>query len=141
PHESLSGLARYFADGLKNQAIDQGLKQVPSDFYRSLTETSSAKETPRSGDLAPGEVLNLSNLKGGEDGEKKRESRNNLAGIDYRREVVQGSEMRQNRQMSELDRKVNEIMVELQRLVKSSTTLSNEYSRLAVDQKPVAVGK
>jgi hypothetical protein len=43
--------------------------------------------------------------------------------------------------MTDLDKKIEEIMAELQRLVKSSTIISNEYARVAVEQKPVAAGK
>lgn len=139
PHESLSGLARFFADGLKTQTIDQGIKQVPTEFWREITGAHE-KTTPRSGDLAPNEVLNLSKLRNREDVKERRENLNKLPGIDYRQEIVHGSERQQSRQSAELDQKIQEIMSELKRLVGSTKLLSNEYAELAVEQKPVASG-
>jgi hypothetical protein len=138
PHESLSGLARFFSQELKNQAVDQGVKRFVPDAVNMVRTAEIA--TPRSGDLAPGEVLNLSKLREREDVKQRRESLNTLPGIDYRREIVHGTEMIHGRQATELDRKIQEVMVELKRLVDSSQTISNEYLQMAVDQKPVSAG-
>lgn len=140
PHESLSGLAHYFADEFKNQAIDQGIKKAPTDFWAEIVGRAE-KTTKQSGDLAPGEVLNLSKLREREDVTQRRENLNRLPGIDYRREIVQGTEMIHSRQTTELDRKIQEIMGELKRLVDSSKIISNEYAQIAVEQKPVEAGK
>lgn len=140
PHESFSGLARYFADGFKNQAIDQGIKKAPADLWAEIAGRPE-KTTQQSGDLAPGEVLNLSKLRNRADVAERREQLNKLPGIDYRREVVHGTEMLRSREAGELDRKVQEIMQELKRLVDSSKMISNEYVHIAVEQKPVEAGK
>jgi len=139
PHESLSGLARYFLHEVKNQAIDQGIKKVPSDFLAEIVGRSE-RATPPSGDLAPGEILNLSKLRKRPDIAARRENLNTLPGIDYRREVVRGTDMLRSRQTNELDRKIQEIMAELKRLVDSSKTISNEYVQIAVEQKPAEAG-
>jgi hypothetical protein len=135
PLESLSALARPLTDEFKKQTVDQGLKKFPSDVLKQV----SAKEAPapRNGEMKPGVEVDLKHTEKSAAKPKAEIS----GGIDYRREVLHGTDMLQNRQMSELDRKVEEIMVELQRLVKSSTTLSNEYAQVAVAQKPVAAGK
>ena len=139
PHESLSGLARFFADGLKTQAVDEGIKKVPTDFWRDIAGPSE-RISPRSGELAPGEVLQLSKLREREDVRERRESLNVLPGIDYQQEIVQGRERQQVRHATELEQKIQEIMLELKRLVGSTKILSNEYAEIAVEQKPVAAG-
>jgi len=138
PHESLGGLGRFFLDGFKKQAVDEGLKKIPVDALKQVAAVEVA--TPRSGDLAPGEILNLSKLRERDDVRERRENLPKLAGIDYRREVAHGTEMLHGRQATELDRKIQEIMVELKRLVDSSQVISNEYLQIATEQKPVQTG-
>lgn len=140
PHESLSGLSRFFIDGLKQQAVDQGLKKVIPDTVREITGNYESSRSAKSGELSPGEVLNLSKLKDRPDVQERREAIPKLAGIDYRREVVQGIQMRRSREQQEMEQKLQEIMNELKRLVKSSTLISNEYASITVEQGPVTAG-
>ncbi len=135
PHETLTGLSRFFIDGLKDQALDQGIKKIPTELKKEFFgETGGV--LPASGELKPNQELDLRSV------EKKqaKPKAEVLGGIDYRREVVQGVQMRRSREQQEMDQKLQEIMNELKRLVKSSTTISNEYAALTVEQGPQQVG-
>lgn len=133
PLETLSGLK----DEMKRQVIDEGIKKVPSDIKKEFIGASENAGTPKRGDLAPGEVLDLGKKK---DKVEAKPAPHIEAGINYRQEVLHGTEMRRSREQQELDQKLQEIMNELKRLVKSSTVLSNEYATLAVDSGPVKGG-
>lgn len=133
PHESLTGLSRFFVDGLKQQAVDNGIKKIPTDLKKELFGSPDDSQPPK-GDLQPNQELDLRSI------EKKKPKAEVLGGIDYRREVVQGISMRRSREQQEMDQKLQEIMNELKRLVKSSTIISNEYAALTVEQGPVMAG-
>lgn len=135
PLESLSGLGRFFLDGVKDQAIDQGLKKIPIDAARSILGESESN-TPRSGDMKPGQEVNLNSV------EKSEKPKGEvLGGIDYRRETVQGSERIHNRELSEQDRKLQEIRSEIARLASSIQTISKEARAVSVEQAPQTSGK
>ncbi len=63
-----------------------------------------------------------------------------LAGIDYRREVMYGSESLTKREAAQLQQRVQEIIDELSRLVSASVILQTQFS-VSVDQAPQSVGK
>jgi hypothetical protein len=63
-------------------------------------------------------------------------------GISYKREMLHYREMAGRREYSEIDRKVQEIVIELQRLISSSdTVIRAEFQEIAVEQTPTEVGK
>lgn len=134
PHETLGGLSRFFLDGFKQQGVDQGLKQVGSDVLKNVG--LKEYESPASGEMKPGQEVDLRSVKS----EKAQKAPEVLSGIDYRREVVQGVQMRRSREQMEMDQKLNEIMQELKRLVSSTQILSNEYASLIVDTSPTKAG-
>jgi hypothetical protein len=143
PLESLSGLARPFTEinkqtkfgqELKKQTMDQGIKAA---LPEALTQTGLIEKPRKSQeDMQPGQEY----LLGSADKAPAKPKAEILGGIDYRREVIHGTDRIHNRQMTELDQKIQQIMVELKRLVDSSQAISSDYLQLAMDQKPVAAG-
>lgn len=64
-----------------------------------------------------------------------------LGGIDYRSEVLYGTERISRREATELENRIEEIMNELKRLVGSSSILKAEFAFLTVEETPVKSGK
>lgn len=64
-----------------------------------------------------------------------------LAGIDYRSEVVHGSERLSRREAKGLDGRIQEILTELKRIVSSSSILRVEFAQISVEEKPANPGK
>jgi hypothetical protein len=64
-----------------------------------------------------------------------------LAGIDYTSEILYGSKNLNKREAVELDQRIQDIMDELKRLVKSSSILNSDFLNLSAEQKPLNPGK
>jgi hypothetical protein len=135
PLESLSGLGRFFLNGAKDQVIDQGIKQFPTEVLKQVGAIEAP--APRSGEMKPGQEVNLNSVEKSQ-GKPKGEV---LGGIDYRREIVHGSEKIRNREVSLQDRTLQELRAEIARLASSVQAVSKEAQAISVEQAPQAAGK
>ena len=145
PLETLRSTSR----GLAQEAVKQAnLKKLPGEALQQVTGVESQKPAVRSGDLAPGEVLNLSKLRNREDVTARRESLKKqperayvLPGIDYRREVVHGTEMIHRSESTQINRRMEELRAEIARLASSIQAVSKEAQAMSVEQAPQNAGK
>ena len=90
--------------------------------HAEAAHSEESHDIPTSGDLAPGEVLNLSKMKERPDVKARAESqkkKNVAPGIDYHREIATVSESSNRRQLTEMERKFAQIKDELNRMVES----------------------
>ncbi len=137
--ESVSGALRSAANDIKDQITPFG-----SDFFKQLLgleeKTASAHKKGEVVDMKPGEAIDFKALKK----QKSAETMHNpniLPGIDYRREIVHGSETINAKEKNEIAQTINEIKNELQRLVSSSALLQEEFKGVYMNQAPATPGK
>lgn len=99
------------------------------------------------GDMVMGEIIELGkNLKKLDRVQARPESGNTenirkMAAIDYRSEVLHGSERISRSESRELEVKISEILFELKRLVGSSSILRAEFASISIEDKPANPGK
>jgi hypothetical protein len=72
--------------------------------------------------------------------QKKPESRADAA-IDYHRDIVRSSEKASKKEVGEMNQRVQELMVELRKLVQSSKGLEMQFARVVVEERPREVGQ
>jgi hypothetical protein len=63
------------------------------------------------------------------------------ASIDYHREVVKSSERASRVEVRDLNEKIQQITIELRRLISSSKVLQMEFAEVSVEQTPTNVGE
>lgn len=89
------------------------------------------------GDLSEGEEMFLSN----NTSEKSTLRRIDIdPGIDYHREIRHVSERSSRFESREVQAKLEQIMVELEKLIESSSDLESKFEVIAVEQRPVEPG-
>ncbi len=64
-----------------------------------------------------------------------------LGGIDYRAEVIQGSERLSKKEAIQLESRIEEILNELKRIIGSSSILRTEFAAISIEAKPIKTGK
>jgi hypothetical protein len=109
------------------------------DEYLGLTE-KKGKKRKISGNLKPGQELNLKDLQ--EEEAQNNERKVEVApGIDYSREITHTAEISIRHENRELEMQLREIMTEIKKLTDSSKELQMQFKEVAVEQYVVAPGK
>lgn len=119
-----SGVVRSLGNDLRKQLLGE-----------SLPETTNKHDM---GDLQEGQELDLADLN------QKKESHGKVdlePGIDYRREILHGSERIKNQETQVLARQIESIVIELKRLAASSKELEIEFKDVVVEERIVKPGK
>lgn len=122
-------------------------KSVASDFVQDSASTlwgqmlgvgeyGARSRAKVGGELAEGEELDLQALK--QNSEKTQEIE---AGIDYRREILRGSERSTHIASKETESQIQEILVAIKQLASSTKTLSVQFKEVVVEQRIENVGK
>lgn len=126
------------------QDIKKNLSATPDDFIKQVLPSESAgtgKSLPKSGDLQPGQALNLK----GESKQEQPKPEKKLrieAGMNYFAEIRQSSERSTSKEMRQIDYQIKQIKEELERLVASSSKLVQmQYGAVSMEQAPASVGK
>lgn len=103
---------------------------------------SYSEEVATKGDLTEGQELDLSGAQKKEAVRHEEKTTHIEAGIDYRREILQGSEKIARAQNQEYSAQIQEIIGELKRLVSSSKELENQFKDVTmVNVTAVKAGK
>lgn len=121
PIESITALSSGVSDSFREDLVKAGA----NDILRQVAGISM--------DLKEGEEMDLSHH--GTEKPKHKE-----AGIEYHREIKHTSERSKNSNNREVEAKVEQILVELDRLIDSSSELERRFEVLAVAEKPVTPG-
>lgn len=127
------------------QTITKGasheVKAGINDAWKQLLggQEKKSQQHAKKGDMKPGEAVNLKQ-KGYEKPEEK-EKPHIEAGIDYKREIIYGTEMSERRNNRELETKLQEIVIELKRLASSSKVLQAEFREVTMEQRITKPGK
>jgi len=99
----------------------------------------ASEKRKQTGDLYPGQELNLRDLQEENEGNEKKSEIE--PGIDYSREIVHVSERVVNRENQELEMQLKEIMAEIKKLADSSKELQMQFKEVAVEQHTAKPGK
>lgn len=136
----LNTVKKQIVDGAPNQFIDQllGVRSYKSELNY------------RSGEMFPGEIISFSTKRK----DTRHTTRSNqyesytserkvekLGGIDYRSEILHGSENITRREAVELDKRIQDVLSELKRLIGSSSILKAEFAVISVEDRPLNTGK
>ena len=120
-----------FSSSSSEAAIDQQKEQI-------------VLQDPETGEIV---LYNRATNKNVSHGEKRKALENkpakseNRGGIDYKQEVARSSEHASQRELGEMNQKVEQIMFELKKLIGSSRILQLEFAEITVEQAPPQVGE
>ncbi|MDO8620823.1 MAG: DUF5660 domain-containing protein [Candidatus Levybacteria bacterium] len=142
--------ARQYVDRNPVEAVRDTLSAVPQSIAKNTQDALGdiweqflginkyAKEEAQnlSGDLAEGKELNLKKLK--EEQEKKKDI---TPGINYTAEIVHAQERVVSQENQETKAQIQQIIVELKKLVESSEELRTEFREITVEQRVAKPGK
>lgn len=131
---------RDLGSDLKKTAKDQAVDGMISDLWKQMLGENTKGEQPSKGDLKQGEFITLGK-KNSQEQEKAERKPAIMPGIDYQREILYGEQMTSRREHQETQAKMQEIIIELQRLTKSSQELEIEFKDVTVNEMPVNPGK
>ncbi len=139
----LETAARDTFGDIKDQFRHDFAEEAGKAFFEQLIRFGEKK----SGDLAPGQELNLAKKNGHNEVDEqkrspKKEKHIDIApGIDYRNEILHAGERLSNAENRELHQRIQELMEELKRLVDSSALLKIKFAEATTEQAPVTPGK
>lgn len=132
-HENLVESFGGIASGIGQQAKDS-VKEMIS------VEKILGFGIEHSGELSEGEELNLKELHG-KNQEETKEKADIEPGIEYSREIVHVGERAVNRENTEIEAQLRELMEEIKKLTDSSKVLQMEFKEFAVEQHAIKPGK
>lgn len=117
---------------VKNSLVEEMGKGLITDLWTQMLGTEdSHKKSAQSGELKPGEELNL----------KKEVSHKVEPAINYSRELLHGEKFIAAKDNHETKVRVQEILIELKKITKTSKELEVEFRDVAIESMPVNPGK
>lgn len=131
------------------QAFRNQLDPLKDDFISQLLGLDAAEKPSSSmkGEMKAGQAVDFrmfkmeaSASKSKNVAEKPERRPDILGGIDYRSEILRGTEQLSRGEAKELQAQVKQILDELQKLVKSSATLEAQFMAVSVEDVPEKVG-
>lgn len=144
PIETAKDFGSAVTDSFKKDVVQDIGKPMVDDFFAQLfgTETASdkLKSSHKSGELKPGQAMDLKGSKGPKSTEKLK-NLNIAPGIDYRSEIVHGRERSSQREKQEITRMVEDIKVELEKLLAATKELQKEAAKEPLLAAPQNAGK
>ncbi len=121
-----------FPGELKNYATEESKKAV-FDMWEQILNPNRKTDQKKAGELRPGEELNLK--------EDKKEVRIE-AGLEYASEIIHAEKRREAAIQHETKSRIQEILIEIKQLTKSSQELSIQFKDVAkVENIPAKAGK
>lgn len=140
--ESLREFTGGVTGTIKKDLAQDGAKDLWKQLLGKYEETDS-KAHKIAGDLQHGQEIDLKAHHASEKAPKpkRHDIQPGLEQYNYYREIVHSADTAQKQESYQMERQVEEILVEIQRLVSSSKVVEAEFATLAVEQKPKEVGK
>lgn len=129
PIEALTSLASGVADSFQKDLARDGLKET----VREITTIEM--------DLKEGEEMVLSSHSDHSQEKQEKPEPHKEAAIEYHREVKYTSERASSSVNNEIDAKLEQILMELDKLIDSSSELERRFEVLSVQDKPVEPGR
>lgn len=140
--ESLREFTGGITGSIKKDLAQEGAKDLWKQILGKYEQTAE-KAQKMAGELHEGQEINLNTHHKSEKAPtpKRQDIAPGLEQYNYYREIVHSSDKAQKRESYEQEKQVEEILVEIQRLVSSSKIVETKFASLAVEQKPKEVGK
>ncbi len=110
------------------------LKAGSSDIWKQILGNYDGDKQQSHGDLSVGQEIDLSN-------QKRQEFKDIAPGIDYRRDILYGSEKITKQQTRMLEEQIELLVMELKQLAQASQELQIEFKDVVVTQNVVKPGK
>lgn len=142
--KALNAKKKMFANDTSIEAIRGMGRDVIGQIlgsYDNYDEKRPQSQQPKSGDLTEGQAIDLSTASKTKTQKETLSYQDIEGGFDYRREILHGERKiaRENTQIIEM--KIQEIVVELKRLAKTSKVLEVEFKEITAEQRIVKPGK
>ncbi len=134
--ESIKEFTGGVKSAFKKDLAQDGARDLMKQILGSVEETAG-KAHKLSGDLHEGQEISLHH----KDTSKRHDIAPGLEQYSYYREVVRSSEQAQRKESYEQEQQVEQILVEIQRLVSSSKIVEAKFAAISMDQRPKEVGK
>ena len=128
PIEALRSIPAAFKKSAKNDLLEGSVH----DAWEQIVNPQSISE-PKSGELTAGEELNFENL-------EKRTVQISEAGRYYVQEIVKAGERGDAKSTREIEVRMQEILIEIMKLSKSSKELEKKVQITAIEQEIVDPG-
>lgn len=155
PIETASSAGSNFVSeaGKTQKTVKDQFSGISDDFFSQLLGLdfgTNERKTEKSmkGEMRQGQEITLSELRvtaamkpRAEYTKPTERKAAILPGIDYRSEIVHAGERLSRKESRELEKRIEDITVELKRLISSSQVLSMEFSEITVQTPPVTPGK
>lgn len=132
PVEAIRPIGDGAVQSLATDLVGGGMSDLWKQF---LGGSEKNKKQKTEGDLTEGQDLDLTQAK------KEKKQDNREAGIDYKREIIHGSERIRSQENQALIQQIEMIVVELKRLATSSEELQVQFKDVVVTQNVVKPGK
>lgn len=136
PIEAFRELGVDLADTLKSDVVDGATRDIWEQFFGGV----GAKSEQQGGDLANGQEVTL--FQQTQTKQIERAPQLDIdPGIDYRRNILHSREKATMVETRELSQQVQEILVELKKLIDTSAVLEAQFKHVTMETAPVSVGK
>lgn len=125
--------------GLAKSAVNSVKDTVGLDKLETYLGFSEGKENKISGDLAEGQELNLKDIQN--EKEEKKKFLEKAPGIDYGDEILNREKRVSSRKFSETQSKIDQILLELKKILATTKELQVKFKDVAVEKVTVTPGK
>ena len=142
PIEAVRDIAASAMEPFIDSAANDLAKGMMTDLWDQMlgTEVGKKQNTKTSGEMAQGQEISFSN-KGKKEKPQEEKKRNIEAGWDYQGEIIHAERRVWQTENRELSTKIEQIMIELKKLAKSSKELEVTFRDISVEERPVNPGK
>ncbi|MBI2442960.1 MAG: hypothetical protein HYV40_03565 [Candidatus Levybacteria bacterium] len=140
--ESVREVVGGLSHTIGKDVVQDGAKDLWAQIVGKYEKTAQ-KADKLAGELQKGQELDLSKLHKPEKSPapKRHDIAPGLDQYNYYREIARSSEKSSRQESYQMERQVEEILVEIKRLVDSSHVVEAEFKAIAVEQKPKEAGK
>jgi hypothetical protein len=144
--EPIRELGTSLTRSIKRDVAQEGI----ADLWKQILNRyeDSGKEASRlTGELAEGEEVDISQLTKTRKAESQsHHKRADIApgmeyGREYTRSIIQVSERSMQKDQHEIKERVEDILVEIKRLIDTSEDMKQQFVHIAIEQRPAEVGK
>lgn len=140
--ESIREFTGGVAGAVKRDVAKDGAKDLWKQIIGNYEKTAQ-KANKLAGDLEEGQEFDLTAYGKSENAPspKRQDIAPGLEQRNYHRDIIRSSERSHFKESRELENQVEQILVEIKRLVESSKVLEAEFQYVDVEQTPVEAGK
>ncbi len=142
PIEAIRDLTASAVEPVVDNAVDELNKALMTDLWDQMlgTEIGKRNEEKTSGQMAEGQEIALGKKKTAES--PKKEVKTHVeAALDYSSEIIHAERNVRQSENRQLNIKIEEILIELKKLTKSSKEMEVAFRDISIEDRPVSAGK